>query len=193
MMGSSYFTNPVVFLIQAVFGAYILVVMLRFLLQLVKADFYNPISQFIVKVTSPVLIYLRRIIPGLGGIDLASIIFMWILKAIELALIISLVGLPASYMVIAWAVPELIRLAFNVFIFSILIQVILSWVNPGAYNPATTLISYLTEPILRPARRIIPPIGGLDLSPMIAMIGLYILQMLLLPPILHLTGSPFVK
>lgn len=190
-MGSSYFTNPVVFLIQVLFGAYILVVMLRFLLQLVKADFYNPISQFIVKVTSPVLIYLRRVIPGLGGIDLSSLFFMWILKVIELALIISLAGLPISLMLFAWAIPELVKLAFNVFIFSILIQVILSWVNPGAYNPATALISSLTEPVLRPARKIIPPIGGLDLSPMATMIGLYLLQMLLLPPILHLTDSPF--
>jgi YggT family protein len=190
-MGSSYFTNPVVFLIQVLFGAYILVVMLRFLLQLVKADFYNPISQFIVKVTSPVLIYLRRIIPGLGGIDLASIFLMWILKTLELALVIALAGLPISPMVFAWAIPELIKLAFNVFIFSILIQVILSWVNPGTYNPVTALINSLTEPVLRPARNIIPPMGGLDLSPMAAMIGLYLLQMLLLPPILHLTGSPF--
>lgn len=156
-MGSSYFTNPVVFLIQVLFGAYILVVMLRFLLQLVKADFYNPVSQFIVKVTSPVLIYLRRIIPGLGGIDLASIFLMWILKTIELALIIALAGLPISPMVFAWAIPELIKLAFNVFIFSILIQVILSWVNPGAYNPVTALIDSLTEPVLRPARNILPP------------------------------------
>ncbi len=190
-MGSSYFTNPVVFLIQIIFGAYILLVMLRFLLQLVKADFYNPISQFIVKATSPVLIYLRRIIPGLGGIDLASIIFMWILKAVELAMIMTLIGLPTSYMIIAWAVPELIKLLFDIFIFAILIQVIMSWINPGAYNPAISLINSLVEPVLRPARRMIPPLGGLDLSPMLAMIGLYVLRMLVMPPILHLTGSPF--
>lgn len=190
-MGGSYLTNPVIFLVQVLFGAYILVVMLRFLLQLLKADFYNPVSQFIVKLTSPVLRYLRRVIPGLGGIDLASVVLMWALKTIELALIISLAGLPISPMVFAWAVPELIKLCINIFLFSILIQVILSWVSPGAYNPATAVISYLTEPILRPARRIIPPIGGLDLSPMLAMIGLYLLQMLLLPPILTLTGSPF--
>ncbi|MCP3671560.1 MAG: YggT family protein [Gammaproteobacteria bacterium] len=192
MMGSSYLTNPAVFLIQVVFGAYIMVVMLRFLLQLFKADFYNPISQFIVKLTAPVLKYLRRIIPGLGGLDLASVVLMWLLKSIELALIVTLAGLPLSpVMALAWAVPELIKLAINVFLFSILIQVIFSWVNPGAYNPVTALISYLTEPIMRPVRKIIPPVGGLDLSPMAAMIGLYLLQMLLLPPIQALTGSPF--
>lgn len=190
-MGSSYLANPVIFLIQVLFGAYILVVMLRFILQLVQADFYNPVSQLIVKLTSPLLKHMRRVIPGLGGIDLSSIVLMWALKSLELALIVTLAGLPFSYMVLAWAVPELIKLAFNVFIFAILIQVILSWINPGAYNPATALISHIVEPVLRPARRIIPPLGGLDLSPMLAMIGLYLLEMLLLPPILVLTGSPF--
>lgn len=190
-MGSGYLTNPAIFLIQVLFGAYILVVMLRFILQLVKADFYNPVSQLIVKLTSPLLKHMRRVIPGFGGIDLSSVVLMLALKSIELSLILTLVGLPVSFMVIAWAVPELIKLAFNVFIFSILIQVILSWVNPGAYNPATALISYIVDPILRPARRIIPPLGGLDLSPMLAMIGLYLLQMLMLPPIQVLTGSPF--
>ena len=190
-MGSGYLTNPAVFLIQVLFGTYILVVMLRFILQLVRADFYNPVSQLIVKLTSPILKPLRRVIPGLGGIDLSSILLMLVLKALELTLILALVGLPVSFMVLAWAVPELLKLAFNVYIFSILIQVILSWVNPGAYNPATALISYIVEPILRPARRIIPPLGGLDLSPMLVMIGLYLLQMLLLLPIQVLTGSPF--
>ncbi len=191
-MGSSYFTNPIIFLVQILFGAYILVIMLRFLLQLFKADFYNPISQFIVKLTGPVLKPLRRIIPGFGGLDLASILLMWVLKTIELALVVTLAGLSVNpVMAFAWALPELIELCINVFLFSILIQVIFSWINPGAYNPLTALISYLTDPVMRPVRRVIPPIGGLDLSPMVAMIGLYLLQMLLLPPIQVLTGSPF--
>lgn len=190
-MGDGYLAHPAIFLIQAVFEAYILVVMLRFLLQLVRADFYNPVAQFIVKVTSPVLVYLRRIIPGLGGIDLASVILMWLLKALELTLIIALLGRSVGLMVFAWAIPELIRLAFNVFIFSILILVIMSWINPGAYNPAIAMIRSLTEPVLRPARRIIPPIGGLDFSPWVAGIALYIAQMLVLPPLLQLTSSPF--
>jgi YggT family protein len=121
---------------------------------------------------------------------MASVVLMWVLKALELTLIIALIGLPASIMVFAWAVPGLIDLVFDVFIYSILIQVIMSWVNPGAYNPAIALISSLTEPVLRPARRILPPMGGLDLSPMFAMIGLYVLRMLLLPPIQQLVGIP---
>jgi len=191
-MGSGYFTNPVIFLVQVLFGAYIMIVMLRFLLQLSLADFYNPISQFIVKLTSPVLKPLRRLIPGLGGIDLASVVLMWVLKALELGIVVALKGVSLNpLLAFAWAIPDLVQLCINVFLFSILIQVIFSWVNPGAYNPVNAIISYLTDPIMRPVRRVIPPIGGLDLSPMVAMIGLYMLQMLLLPPLLAITGSPF--
>ena len=92
---------------------------------------------------------------------------------------------------LAWAVPELVNLALNVFLFAILIQVIISWINPGSYNPVLSLINSLTEPLLRPARRLIPPFSGLDLSPMVVMIGITLLKMLLLPPLRMLTGSPF--
>ena len=191
-MGNSYLTNPLVFLIQVLFGAYILVVMLRFLLQLVRADFYNPVSQFLVKVTTPVLRPLRQIIPGVGGIDIASIVLMWLLKSVELGLIILISGADTSVLAaLAWSVPELIGLVINVFLFAILIQVILSWINPGGYNPLASLIQGLTEPLLRPARKLIPPIGGLDLSPMVVMIGLVLLKMLLLPPLQMLMASPF--
>lgn len=193
-MGSSYLTNPLVFLVQVLFGAYILVIMLRFLLQLVRADFYNPVSQFIVKVTTPVLQPMRRVIPGLGGIDLASLILMWLLKSVELMLILSLGGAAGDGHLLsafAWSIPELAALVINVFLFAILIQVILSWVNPGGYNPAANLIHSLTDPLLRPARRLIPPVGGLDLSPMLVMIGLVLLKMLLLPPLQVLMATPF--
>ncbi len=189
-MGSSYFTNPLVFLIQVLFGAYIAVVMLRFLLQWVRADFYNPLSQFIVKATTPLLRPLRRIIPGFGGVDFASIILMWLLQSLELSLILLVSGAGLHAAVLLWAIPELIALLINVFLVAIFIQVILSWVNPGAYNPASALLHSLTEPLLGPARRLIPPIGGLDLSPMLVIIGLYLLEMLLLPPLQVLTGSP---
>jgi len=191
-MGSDYLSNPLTFLIQILFGLYIMLVMLRFLLQLTKADFYNPISQFIVKATAPLLNPLRRVIPGIAGVDVASIVLMWLLQTLELALVVIISGMGTNLVVtLAWAVPELVNLAINTFLFAILIQVILSWVNPGTYNPALGLIHSLTEPILRPARRIIPPISGLDLSPMVVMVGLTLLKMLLLPPIQMLTGTPF--
>ena len=191
-MDGSYLTNPLVFLVQVIFGAYTMVVMLRFLLQLVKADFYNPVSQFVVKVTTPPLRPLRRIIPGMRGLDIASIVLMWILKSLELALIMMIGGLGTSLLpALAWSIPELVSLCINVFLFAILIQVIISWVNPGVYNPVIGLLHSITEPLLGPARRIAPPISGLDLSPMLVMIGLMLLKMLLLPPLQMLVGSPF--
>ena len=191
-MGNDYLSNPLVFLIQFLFGIYILLVMLRFLLQLTRADFYNPVSQFIVKATAPLLNPLRRVIPGFAGIDLGSIVLMWLLQSLELALIVIVSGMGTNLAAtLAWALPELVNLALNVFLFAILIQVILSWINPGTYNPALGLINSLTEPVLRPARRIIPPISGLDLSPMVVMVGLTLLKMLLLPPLQMLTGTPF--
>ena len=191
-MDGSYLSNPIIFLIQVLFGIYILIVMLRFLLQLTRADFYNPVSQFIVKATAPPLNPLRRIVPGIAGLDLASLVLMWLLQSFELALVIIVSGMGASLVAaLLWAVPELVNLAINVFLFSILIQVIISWINPGNYNPVLSLIHSLTEPLLRPARGLIPPISGLDLSPMVVMIGLTLLKMLLLPPLRMLTGSPF--
>lgn len=192
-MGSNYLTDPLIFLVQTLFGLYIVAVMLRFLLQLVRADFYNPISQFLVKATNPPLKLFRRIIPGFGGIDLSSLILAWLLKAIELFLVLSIAG--SSINLIApfiWAIPELLELLINIYLFGILIQVILSWVNPGSYNPAVALLYSLTAPLMRPAQKILPPMGGIDLSPMLVMIGLILLKMLLLPPLAHLTGSPFL-
>lgn len=191
-MGSSYLSNPLVFLIQVLFGLYILVVMLRLLLQLVRADFYNPLSQFIVKITTPVLHPMRRIIPGVKGIDLSSLLLAWILKSLELFLIALALGLGANPLAaLIWSIPALVSLTINIFLVALIIQVILSWVNPGGYNPAAALIHALTEPILRPARRMIPTTGGLDFSPMLVIIGLVLLKMLLLPPLLLLTKSPF--
>ena len=191
-MGDGYLTNPLVFLIQVLFGACTLVVMLRFLLQLVRADFYNPVSQFIVKATSPLLTPLRRLIPSLGGVDTASLVLMWLVKWVELTLVLLVSGGAFNLLApLAWAIPELVGLALDVFLYAILIQVILSWVSPGGYNPVIGLIDRLTAPLLRPAQRLIPPVGGLDLSPMVVMIGLVLLKMLLLPPLQLLTGSPF--
>ncbi len=191
-MDSSYLTNPMVFLIQTLFGLYILVVMLRFLLQLVRADFYNPISQFLVKATSPLLNPLRRLIPGIGGIDFASVVLMWALKTLELVLLLLVAGAGAAFFgPLLWAIPELVDLLINVFLFAIFIQVILSWINPGAYHPAANILYSLTNPLLAPARRMIPPMSGLDLSPMFVIVGLVLLKMLLIPPLQVITGSPF--
>ncbi|MCW8975838.1 MAG: YggT family protein [Sedimenticola sp.] len=192
-MGSNYLTNPLTFLIQVIFDLYIMIVMLRFILQLVHADFYNPISQFAVKVTTPALRPLRRFIPGIAGIDISSVVLMLLLKSIELTLIMLVSGQGAHPLAaMAFAIPDLLELAINFFLFAILIQVILSWINPGHYNPATALLYSITQPILRPAQRLVPPISGLDLSPMVVLVVLQLLKMLLLPPIQMLAASLFL-
>ncbi|WP_260295195.1 YggT family protein [Sedimenticola hydrogenitrophicus] len=189
-MGSNYLTDPLAFLIQVVFDLLILVVMLRFILQLVRANFYNPISQFTVKVTTPLLRPLRRVIPGVGGIDIASIVLMFLLKTLELVLIMLVSArAPQLLAAMAIAIPELIGLVINFFLFAILIQVVLSWVNPDSYSPLTDLLHSVTAPLLRPAQRLIPPIGGLDLSPMAVLVGLQLLKMLLIPPLQMLTAG----
>lgn len=181
-MSGNYFTNPIEFLISTLFSLYILTVMLRFLLGLVRADFYNPVSQFLVRITNPVLVPLRKVIPSIGKLDISAVVLMIALQVLALTLILLLRGggVPVGT-VILLSLAQLVSLAINVFFFAIIIQVILSWVNPGTYNPVTSLINSLTGPILRPIQQLIPPISGIDLSPLFAIIGLQVLRMLVMP------------
>lgn len=186
---NNYFSNPLEFLIQTIFGLYILAVMLRFLLQWVKADFYNPVSQFLVKVTNPPLRPLRRFIPGLAGIDLASVVLMLALQMIALTLVFMVRGVsPGIGALLMVSIAELVSLLLNVFLVTIFIQVILSWVSPGQYNPVTSLLYSLNQPLLGPAQRLIPPIGGIDLSPIAVIIGIQLAKMLILPPLYSLAN-----
>ena len=184
MMGGSYAGNAGVFLVQTLFGLYIGAVMIRFLLALTRADFYNPVSQFLVKVTNPLLVPLRRVIPSAMGIDLAAIVLMLVLQAVELMLTGAILGFgfhPAGLVVLS--VAELLALLFQIYFFTILIQVILSWVSPGGYNPVVALLYSINEPLLGRARRLLPPIHGFDLSPILVMIFLQLLNILLIAPI----------
>lgn len=186
-MGSAYLANPLEFLVRTLFDLYILAVMLRFLLQWVRADFYNPICQFLVKATNPPLRPLRRIIPGWGGIDIASVILMLVLQVVALLLVALIRGIePSVGPVAVLAVVELVSLLLNVFLVTIIVQAILSWINPGHYHPITDLLYSLNEPLLRPARRILPPISGLDLSPLVVLILIQLTKMLVIPPLLGL-------
>lgn len=183
-MGGSYAGNAGAFLVQTLFGLYIGAIMLRFLLALARADFYNPISQFLVKVTNPPLVPLRRLLPSLGGVDSASLVLMLALQALELFVIGLIKGVsfhPVGLLVLA--VAELLALLFQIYFFTILIQVVLSWVSPGGYNPAVALLYSLNEPLLGRARRLLPPMHGFDLSPILVMIALQLLNILVVAPI----------
>jgi len=179
---SSYFANPLEFIISTLFSLYILAVMLRFLLGLVRADFYNPISQFLVRITNPLLIPLRKVIPGFGKVDVAAIVLMLVLQLIMLLIIVLLRGSEVTVLsMLLLAIGQLVMLVINVFLVAIIVQVIISWINPGSYNPVNALLNSLTAPVLRPVQRIIPPLSGIDLSPLFALIGLQVLKMLIQP------------
>lgn len=185
-----YFGNAGQFLVQTIFGFCILIVMLRFLLQLLKADFYNPVSQFIVKATQPALQPMRRYIPSVAGLDTSALVLMLTLKLVELKLLLVLLGgngaLPG---VLLLSIAQLASLAVDVFFYAIIIQVVLSWVNPGLHNPVTSLVYSLTEPVLGPARRVIPPMGGFDFSPIAAIIVLKLASMLFIAPFSDFAAS----
>lgn len=186
-MGSSYLTNPVEFLINTLFGLYILAVMLRFLLAAVHADFYNPVSQFLVKATNPAIIPLRKIIPSIGKVDTSTLLLLLLLQMLSLLLLSLLGGEALSFgALLLIAVADLIGLLLNIFLFSILILVIISWINPGTYNPVTSLLHSIAEPVLSPCRRLVPPVSGFDFSPIIALVVIQLGKMLILPPFYQL-------
>ncbi len=183
-MNGNYLSNAGIFLVDFVFGLYILAVVLRFLLQFVRADFYNPLAQAIVTITNPPLRPLRRIIPALGSMDTSSLVLMLVLQMICSLLIFLLMGVSPNIVGLAiTALGELLEKIVYVFMFAIFIQVVISWIAPSTYNPVLGIIDSLTTPIMRPARKLIQPIGGLDLSPMVAIVGLTLCLMLVVQPV----------
>lgn len=198
-MGSGYFTSPVVLIINTLFDLYILLVLLRFLFQWLRADFYNPVSQFIVKATSAPLKILRRGIPSIGGQDTAAIVFCLLLiygkflllrllavPAIQIGGVMAPVSAVSYPGLFVFCIADLVALILTVFLVAIIIQVILSWINPGQYNPVIGLVHKLSDPVLKPIRKLIPSMGGLDLSPLFASLAILVAKMLIVPPIIYL-------
>ena len=173
-------TEMTLFLISTISSFYITIIMLRFLFQLVRAEFYNPVSQFIVKATNPLLVPLRHIVPGVFGIDTASIVLALLLQivTIEAIYLIQYGNFPPFVAVLVTAAFKLIASVLNIYFWALLIMVILSWVAPHSNHPVTSLINSLLQPILSRIQKIIPPLGGLDFSPMVAMIFIYCLKIL---------------
>jgi len=188
-MGSSYMTDPVIFIIDSVISLYVLAVMLRFLLQWSRADFYNPISQFLVKVTHPPLKLLRRFVPAIGKIDTSSLVLMLVIQMLADFSIFLLKGVSIGIGALAiLSLTQLISLLINVFIYAVFARAILSWINPGSFHAASSILVSLTEPLLNTCRKIIPDLGGIDLSPLAVLMLLQLAKMVLLPP-LHQLAS----
>jgi YggT family protein len=187
----SYLIQALITLLQFVIGIYLMLVLLRFLFQLVRADFYNPISQAIVNVTNPPLRILRKFVPGFAGIDWPSIILLFSIQAVEICLLTLLLTsqMPSPAALFVLCLAQLLQLTAYVYMFFIFITVIISWINPGAYNPLTVLIYQLIDPLMRRIRQHIPTTAGLDWSPMVALLGIYLFLSLVVAPLMDLGNS----
>ncbi|MBS1211642.1 MAG: hypothetical protein H6R26_258 [Proteobacteria bacterium] len=183
-MDAGYLLGPAVFVVDTLFSLYIFAILLRFLLQWVEADFYNPISQFLVKLTHPPLRLLRRFVPSFGRIDTSSLVLMLGLQMLGGYVMFLLQGLSVNVAALSvWALSQLVELLFNVLSFSIIIRALLSWFGSMNYNPASSLLYSLTEPMLRRCRKLVGVMGGIDLSPLIALIALQVGKMVVMPPL----------
>ncbi len=166
--------------------------MLRFVLQLVRANFYNPLCQFAVKATQPLLKPLRRIIPSMFGLDMSSLVLAILvqlaLMALTLLLTYGTIGNPLQLLI--WSLIGVTALFLKIFFFALIISVILSWVAPGSHNPGAELVNQICEPALAPFRKILPNLGGLDISPILAFIVLKLIDMLVINNLAAMTMMP---
>ena len=174
-------TQALYFVVKTLAQLYVLLLLLRFWLPWLRADFRNPIAQGILRFTSPLIVPLRRFLPSIGRLDSATILVAFLVQFITVLVLLAIARRSVDTLTVAFvSVIELAILSLNLFFFAVLIRIILSWVAPGNYNPITALLTTLSEPILRPFRRLIPPIGGLDISPIFAIVllqaGVILLQ-----------------
>lgn len=180
------------YVLQTLGSLYLMVVLLRFILQLVRADFYNPLSQFIVRATQPLLKPLRRVIPSVAGLDIASLVLALLVQLVLVALTMLLAygttGSPVQ--LLTWSLIGITALFINIFFYALIISVILSWVAQGSHNPAALLVNQLCEPLLMPFRRLLPSLGGLDLSPIFAFMAIKLVDMLVINNMVNMTGMP---
>lgn len=159
------------FIIKTLAQLFLLLLLLRFWLPLLRADFRNPVAQGILRFTSPLVIPLRRIVPSVGRLDTATVLIAFVVQFLVVVVLLALFDRMADPLTIAVvSIIELAILSLNLFFFVILIRVILSWVAPDSYNPVTALLHTLSEPVLRPFRRWVPTVGGLDISPIFAIV-----------------------
>lgn len=172
-------------LVSTLGSIFILAVLLRFLLQVSRADFYNPVSQALVKVTAPLLNPLRKIIPGYKKIDFASLVLALVLNIIATTVMILAAGypLPGIGTIVGWSATGLLAFIFNIYFYGLLISIIASWIAPYNGNPILLLVQQLLEPVQSRVRKIIPPMGGLDFSPIFLFLGIQVLEIMIIRPL----------
>jgi YggT family protein len=167
-------TQIAVFLIDTVVSFFVFMLLARFHFQWLRVPFRNPIGEFVLATTSWLVVPVRRVVPGLAGLDLGTLILAWLLQALGLWAQAAVVGAePGPGTIAAVALVDLLRYSLYILVFAVIVQAVLSWVNP--YTPVAPAFDTLTRPFLRPLRRFIPPMGGVDLTPLILLLVLYVL------------------
>jgi YggT family protein len=185
------FTNALIFLVNTVFGLFVVVLLLRFYLQWVRAPFRNPLSMFLQALTDFMVRPARRIVPGLWGLDLATLALAWLVQLVEVLLVLQIKGYglgPAAGQAFAaaalLALVLLVKIGLYIVAVAVIVQVVLSWLGP--YSPLMPLANSMTRPFLRVFQRRIPPIGNVDLSPLFALV---VIQLLLMLPVAWLEAA----
>ena len=182
-----------VYVLQTLGSLYLLIVLLRFVLQLVRANFYNPLCQFAVKATQPLLKPLRRVIPSVFGLDMSSLVLAILVQMVIFAVVLTLSYMSFNILgLLLWAIIGVTALFLKVFFFAMIISVILSWVAPGSVSPGAELVNQITEPALAPFRRFLPSMGGLDISPILAFMVIQLIQSFVIPPLAMYVGMPVI-
>jgi YggT family protein len=173
-------SNALFYLVSVLFEVYLWIVMLRMILQVVRADFYNPISQLVWQLTQPIVRPLQRVFPKFGPYDTAAALVLVTVAIVYVFVATAVLGYRVGALEAVWfALLKLVVLALNLYTFSLVVQAILSWVGPGVNNPAGSILWSINEPLLRPVRRVIPPFSGLDLSPLVVIVLLQFVKLLI--------------
>jgi len=164
--------SALIFIVETLLSLALFVVLARLLLQLTRADFRNPVCQAVVRLTNPLILPLRRVLPPIGKVDTASVVAVVIIAVVEVAIIFAIRGITFAGP-IYWVQSVALEIAHTLlwtYFYAIILYALLSMVAPGGYSPLQSVLATVCEPVLRPFRRVIPPVAGIDLSPLWACI-----------------------
>ena len=186
------FANASVFLVQTFFGLYLILVLVRFLMQVSRADYYNPICQVVVRLTDPAIKPFNKVLPRILGIDFATLIVALLVQVVAISLVMLLTGnLIFHPIYIGWALVGLASMILDIYFFALIAMVIASWIAPYSNHPAMSLITQLTDPICTPARKLLPPMGGLDFSIILVFVVITLIDtFLVIQPLAIALGIP---
>lgn len=173
-----------ILLVNTLGSLYLMAILLRFLLQIAQADFYNPITQIVVRFTEPGVKLFRRFVPGIRGVDLSSLVYALVVQMAAMAALVFLsnIQMPGFGLILTWSLVGLLSFVLNIYFWGIIISIVASFLAPFSTHPALVLVRQLTEPVMAPFRRLIPPMGGLDLSPIFVFLALQIIRVILIAP-----------